>query len=116
LSATFQSAHGTRSQGVFADPAEAVRLRDADPAYAAHLDAILGVDYQIVEFGPVLDFQAMPDLPEHYNNSLGEVVRGRRHLKQLQRDTDSVDYEPTAKQKERDAVARDRMKHELARH
>jgi hypothetical protein len=115
LSATFQSADGTRSQGVFADPDEAIRLRDADAAYAAHLEAILGIDYQIVEFGPVKEFQAIGDLPMHYNNSLGEVVRGRRHLRQLQRDTDSVDYEPTAKQKERDAVARDRMKFELAR-
>lgn len=115
MSATFQSADGSRSQGVFSDPEEAVRLRDRDPAYAAHLDAILGVDYQIVEFGPIREFQAIPDLPEHYNNSLGEVVRSRRHLKDLQRATDSVDYEPTPKQKERDAYAQDRMKYELSR-
>lgn len=35
-----------------------------------------------------------PDVPEHYNVSLGERVRGRRHLKQLQEKHGCQDWEP----------------------
>jgi hypothetical protein len=56
--------------------------------------------------------QVTPDVPEHMNVSFGCVVRSRRHLRDLQKATDSVDYEPSKAQKERDAYARDRMRHE----
>lgn len=34
-----------------------------------------------------------PDVPEHYNTSLGRVVRSRRHLRQLQHDLGCQDFE-----------------------
>lgn len=37
---------------------------------------------------------ATPDIPEHFNVSLDCVVRGRRHLQQLQRERGCQDYEP----------------------
>lgn len=34
------------------------------------------------------------DFPEHYNWSIGEVVRNRAHLKQIQRDRGLQDWQP----------------------
>ncbi len=41
------------------------------------------------------------DVPEHYNVTLGEYVRGRTHLRQLQRQFGCHDYEPQGDQRAR---------------
>jgi hypothetical protein len=53
----------------------------------------------------------IPDLHEHYNASLGTVVRGRAHLKQLQHDLGCQDYEPTPSMQEKLNLSRDKLRH-----
>lgn len=36
----------------------------------------------------------VPDFPEHFNISLGRVVKGRQHLRQLQKQLGCHDWEP----------------------
>ena len=36
----------------------------------------------------------IPDIPEHFNLSIGEVVRNRAHLRQIQKERGLQDYEP----------------------
>lgn len=52
----------------------------------------------IDEVKPVKPFagtiQAIPDIPEHFNVSLDCRVRGRTHLRQLQKERGCQDYEP----------------------
>lgn len=59
------------------------------------------------ETGP----QVIPDLGEHYNHSLGEVVRSRRHLQSLQKQHDCHDYEPTSDGRERLKYGREKLLH-----
>lgn len=40
---------------------------------------------------------ATPDIPEHFNDSIGAPVRSRRHLKELQKAGGFQDHEPAAK-------------------
>lgn len=40
--------------------------------------------------------QVIPDIPEHFNISIGEVVKNRAHLKQIQKERGLQDYEPPA--------------------
>jgi putative FmdB family regulatory protein len=35
------------------------------------------------------------DFPEHFNISIGEIVKNRAHLKQIQKERGLQDYEPT---------------------
>lgn len=37
----------------------------------------------------------IPDFPEHFNVSIGEVVKNRAHLRQIQKERGLQDYEPT---------------------
>lgn len=41
----------------------------------------------------------VPDFPEHYNISLGRVVKGRQHLRQLQKQLGCHDWEPGKKER-----------------
>jgi hypothetical protein len=58
---------------------------------------------------------AIPDIPSHWNESFGKVVRGRRHLKELQAATGSVDYETSSKGKDHLAYGRERARFEMGR-
>lgn len=55
------------------------------------------------------------DIPEHYNPSLGTAVRGRTHLKSLQRELGTSDYEPSPKMKERLAESKAKILHASGR-
>ena len=57
--------------------------------------------YSVQHYEPISNFFALGDIPEHLNVSLGEPVRSRRHLKQLQKKYGCHDYEPI---KERTAM------------
>lgn len=35
-----------------------------------------------------------PDIPEHFNQSTNCVIKGRRHLRQIQRERGLSDYDP----------------------
>jgi hypothetical protein len=37
----------------------------------------------------------IPDFPEHYNHSLGMVIKNRAHHRQIQRERHLQDWEPT---------------------
>lgn len=44
---------------------------------------------------------AIPDIPSHFNSAFGHEVRGRRHLKALQRQHGVEDFEPDSHARER---------------
>lgn len=46
--------------------------------------------------------QVIADIPEHMNDSIGMVVRGRRHLKALQHEFGFQDYEKGAQKQSSD--------------
>jgi len=50
----------------------------------------------------------LPDIPEHFNISIGDVVKNRSHLRQIQKDRGLQDWEPT-----RDSPGADLVKHRL---
>lgn len=115
MPACFESADSSRSQGVFETRAAALKAERSDPEFRDLLRAYLGKGYRLVEFRVAKPVQVMPDLVPHYNPSFDTHVHSRRQLDKLMKETDSVPYEPSAKQKERDAYARDRMKFEASR-
>lgn len=39
-------------------------------------------------------YQFIPDIPEHFNQSTNCVVKGRAHLRQIQREKGLSDYDP----------------------
>lgn len=100
MPANFVSADGKRSQGVFADADEAMRLHDADLEFRETLAVMLGPGYRVNEYA-VTPPNVAADYVEHFNHSLGQVVKGRRHLKDIQRRNGCQDYVPTPEMAEK---------------
>ena len=55
------------------------------------------------------------DIPEHFNETLGEAVRGRQHLQSIQRERGVQDFEPSAKLKEQLKFSREKLLHNAGR-
>lgn len=50
---------------------------------------------------------SIPDIDVHFNQSFGEVVKSRRHLRDLQKRHDTRDYQPI---RDREAIAHEAWK------
>jgi len=72
-------------QGLFDDRDEAIRAR-ADLCRCQ-----CGLRRKLVEIAAGASAYVPPEFCEHFNHSFGTVVRGRRHLRQLQEKHDCVD-------------------------
>jgi putative FmdB family regulatory protein len=55
------------------------------------------------------------DIPEHFNETLGMAVRGRTHLKQIQREQGCQDYEPGPSMREKLKESREKTLHAAGR-
>jgi len=94
---------GSDSIGVFPTRDEAERAAAKDSEFA---DSVKG--YNLVQFA-VGSAQVIPDIGEHFNAAFPVPVSGRRHLKALQKQFGTSDYEPSSNQKERDKYAKERL-------
>lgn len=66
---------------------------------------------RVLEFQPGPGGQIIADWPEHSNPAFPVPVRGRRHLKELQRQFGTSDFEPSAGYRERLAESKARLLH-----
>lgn len=55
--------------------------------------------------------RVIEDVHEHYNHSLGMVVRSRRHLKSIQREFGFTDYQPSQDTRERLKYGLEKQQH-----
>ncbi len=55
------------------------------------------------------------DIPEHFNETLGEAVRGRAHLRTLQQVHGCQDFEPSGVMKDRLKESREKVLHGAGR-
>ncbi len=90
---TFELPSGV-AQGNFDSREQAQRARQADPEFRR---IVRGGRLVPVHIGTG---QSYGDIPEHFNEGFGEKVRGRRHLKALQKQHGTIDWEPNERVKE----------------
>jgi len=85
---TFRCASG-HEQGVFLDRPDRKAAREMRRCYCGERARLVG--YHLRTTPGVL---TLPEIPEHFNRSLGMTISSRKHLEQVQRDKGVCDYSP----------------------